>query len=425
MKARFLRWGWLLALLLLLISKAPRLLAAAANNAAARTLVLEWQVVVGETGVPACRRWMETSRATSALALALRLDETFLPAHVNEGRAAWLAGDCARAQAAWVEVLQEDPANEIAALWAFLASGGDVEVVPLAAQRQGLAIYAFQMGQRAQAEGVETQARHWYELSLDLHAGRQATAALAALYRRAGDEQGAIRLWEELAVALPANDPDHWWALGQAAALAQEWEQAALAYRQGAALATAPWGFWVQEGIAWTSLQRWEEAQAAYERVLQSRPDLATGYLQMGHLRRAQGDAEGALAWYQRAVTVSQGSADALYWEGVGHYLLQQYEQAEERFNQVLAANEEHVWAHYYLAQTLYQQGRTVEATEHLGQAVRLHPGRLWRWAVQLGDWRLEVGDREGALAAYRQALEWQPGEASVEERIERLGEIR
>ena len=29
------------------------------------------------------------------------------------------------------------------------------------------------------------------------------------------------------------------------------------------------------------------------------------------------------------------------------------------------------------------------------------------------------LGDRAGALAAYRQALEWQPGEAAIRERIE------
>ena len=49
-----------------------------------------------------------------------------------------------------------------------------------------------------------------------------------------------------------------------------------------------------------------------------------------------------------------------------------------------------------------------------------LHGGQPWRWALQLGDWRLELGDRAGALDAYRQAVRWQPGEAAIRERIER-----
>jgi cytochrome c-type biogenesis protein CcmH/NrfG len=39
---------------------------------------------------------------------------------------------------------------------------------------------------------------------------------------------------------------------------------------------------------------------------------------------------------------------------------------------------------------------------------------------VQLGDWRIALGDRAGALDAYRQALEWQPDKAAILERVER-----
>jgi predicted negative regulator of RcsB-dependent stress response len=35
-----------------------------------------------------------------------------------------------------------------------------------------------------------------------------------------------------------------------------------------------------------------------------------------------------------------------------------------------------------------------------------------------LGDWLAESGDREGALAAYRQALEWKPGDEGIEAKI-------
>jgi hypothetical protein len=44
----------------------------------------------------------------------------------------------------------------------------------------------------------------------------------------------------------------------------------------------------------------------------------------------------------------------------------------------------------------------------------RLYPGQPWDWAVQLGDWLAESGDREGALAAHRQALEWEGIEAKI-----------
>ena len=33
---------------------------------------------------------------------------------------------------------------------------------------------------------------------------------------------------------------------------------------------------------------------------------------------------------------------------------------------------------------------------------------------MQLGNWLAEAGDKEGALAAYHQALEWKPGDEGI-----------
>jgi len=42
---------------------------------------------------------------------------------------------------------------------------------------------------------------------------------------------------------------------------------------------------------------------------------------------------------------------------------------------------------------------------------------------VQLGDWLAEPGDKEGALAASRQALEWKPGDAGIAAKVKALEE--
>jgi hypothetical protein len=46
------------------------------------------------------------------------------------------------------------------------------------------------------------------------------------------------------------------------------------------------------------------------------------------------------------------------------------------------------------------------KAVEHLAIAVEVSDTRPWQWAEQLGDWRLEIGDLQGALSAYRKALD-------------------
>jgi len=40
---------------------------------------------------------------------------------------------------------------------------------------------------------------------------------------------------------------------------------------------------------------------------------------------------------------------------------------------------------------------------------------------VQLGDWLAEAGDKDGALAAYRQALAWKPGDEGIAAKIRAL----
>jgi tetratricopeptide (TPR) repeat protein len=70
---------------------------------------------------------------------------------------------------------------------------------------------------------------------------------------------------------------------------------------------------------------------------------------------------------------------------------------------------------------SLYKQGRREEAVLWLRTAIGLYRGQPWDWVVQLEDWLAEAGDREGALAAYRQALEWKPGDEGIEAKIRAL----
>ena len=69
----------------------------------------------------------------------------------------------------------------------------------------------------------------------------------------------------------------------------------------------------------------------------------------------------------------------------------------------------------------LFHWEKHEEAVPWLRTAIGLYKGQPWNWAVQLGDWLAESGDKEGALAAYRQALEWKPGDEGIEAKIRAL----
>ena len=372
----------------LLLARVPRLGAAALNSLAARALLHEWAPVSANLALPRCAQWLERSAAEPYLALAARWDPGSVRVALNRGRAAWLAGDCAAAAGHWAEAAHAAPHDAMAPYWLFWAWGADPGRLPAGITAKGLAQWAHMSGSQARAtEGEEALA--WYALSLALHPGRDPAAAIAQLFAQAGQSGDAAAVWQGVAAALPPDDAERWWALGQAYELEADLERAAAAYERGAGLAAEPLGFWMRLAAVYRKLERPRDEERAYHGAIRACPDCRAPYLELGHLWRRQGQFEGALGWYREAERVSSGDPS------VG----------------------------YYQAQALYGMGERARAAEALAQAMALHRGTPWQWAVQLGDWRLELGDREGALVAYRQALEWQPGEAAIRERIDQASQ--
>ena len=259
---------------LLLLSRAPRLLAAGANNLAVRALVAEWDVVRQEAGVPQCRKWLAKSAARRALTLALRGDPAHERALLNRGRAAWLAGECAEAEVSWERALVAAPGDRMAAFWLFWAVGADADRLPAGLAAGELARYASLAAQRIGTVD-RGAAASWYELSLALASDRGAAGELAGLYRQIGRREEAVAEWQRMAAVWSPEDPEHWWAVGQAAELEEGWERAAWAYGQGAEIAPEPYGFWMRQAGAFEHLQSPREEEGAYHRAIMACPKLS------------------------------------------------------------------------------------------------------------------------------------------------------
>lgn len=408
----------LLAVALLAV-RAPRLLAAGANNLAARSLLAEWDLAREPVELPQCERRLETSSSASLLARALAWDPANARALLNRGRAAWLAGDCDAARASWQQALQAAPGDRMATLWLFWASGADANSLPGGLARRDLARYAYHAGRQALSAESDEAGLAWLQLSMALAPERDAAGSLADYYRRAGQPEQSAGAWHSLAAALPEDQPDHWWALGQAAEIASDWGQAAWAYRQGVDTAGDPFVFWMAYAAALRRLERRAEAEAGYRQAIVVRPRNTLPYLCLGELRSAQDDPQGAVSWYQQARALDP-AVNPFYLVG-SHYARQDRpEQARPWLEEAVQLEPHNPDANHLLAQTLYKLGDTAGAAAALEQAVAGRPGeQSWQWLVQLGDWRLELGDRPGALAAYRQALDLRPAEGGILRRIE------
>jgi tetratricopeptide (TPR) repeat protein len=405
----------------LLLMRGPRMLATVANNRAALALVQEWQGVVPSQGLPRCETRLKTSVAERYLVPAMIWGADSRSTLLNRGRMAWIEGRCAEAQVIWEQVMRSSPSDPVLAFWLFWLGGGAPEMLPEAVGAEQLARYADSSGWEAEREGAIDAAISWLELSLSLEPTRGVAGRLATLYQNTGRPRDADAVLRRLVEELEPEDADYWWAVGRVAELDRQWGMAAQAYGQGAELAGAPYEFRLGEATALEKLEDWDAAETAYRAALKARPDLMWPYLRLGHLRRRAGDSEGALARYRQAEVADPDSTLPWFYAGVLFFDQGAVSEAQAYFGKALEIDSSHVDSVYYLSQSLYRRGQAEEAVHLLAQAVAMQGGQRWRWAVELGDWRLALGDREGALAAYHRGLEWNPGDSSIQKRLEDL----
>jgi tetratricopeptide (TPR) repeat protein len=370
----------------LLLLNGREIAGAALQNAAALRLLAPWQEVTADpSSLLACPPGSPGPAADALMKAALRLRPETGSAWLLQGRSAWLAGRCSEAREAWRRAVALAPQNRAA--WLLYLLIGPPDLLPEPTVAEGVANYLAFLGDQARSAERWEEALRWYERSFSLAPDVPTASRLEAVYLKLERKEEAVARWEELAAHLLPSDPGHWWALGRAAELSEDFEY----------------------------------AEEAYRKAVEVQPDLFWLYLNVGHVRRIQGDYCGALAWYQKAEALAPDQFEPKFWVGLAQYLRGEDRAAEEALRAALEMNPQYVWSAYYLAQSLYRQGRREEAISWLRTAIGLYKGQPWDWAVQLGGWLAEAGDREGALAAYRQALEWKPGDEGIAAKIRAL----
>jgi tetratricopeptide (TPR) repeat protein len=404
--------------------RGPTLQSAWYNNLGSHALSLEWNAVREAPGIPLCQQWIVDSAAAQPVAQALRMDAQNERARFNAGRVAWLLGDCETALDAWSNVESSDVIAHLERANGLCALGREEEALVLYREINGAADYLHMRGALAEASQRTDAAAAWYELGIRVLPTLATAQRLAELYQESEQHDAAVAVWRRLSEGTQEADPDHWWALGQSAELAEDWETAARVYDRGAERSHDPCRFWEPQESALERLEEWARAEGVAHEALDACPERLWPYLRLGGLQSRQADYAGALFWYGQAEVLWPEHVSPKFYLGVIHFEQTLYEQAEMYFQQALALDPHHLWSMYHLAWCFHESQEKPRAVDTLSRAIELDPGEPWRWARLLGDWQFELGHREEALSAYRQALLWHPGDESIRERIERLLEL-
>lgn len=128
----------------------------------------------------------------------------------------------------------------------------------------------------------------------------------------------------------------------------------------------------VNQAIALSALQRYDEARPLLDGVIKSDPDNARAWYNLGLMLRTLGESDTALAAFERAAEIVPRDPYTHYFTGLLASQLQQQDKAIAAFQRALAIDPFLVSAEFGLARAYQRTGRTDDAKRHMDRFSRL-----------------------------------------------------
>lgn len=121
-------------------------------------------------------------------------------------------------------------------------------------------------------------------------------------------------------------------------------------------------------------LNLWQEAQADYTELTVTNPQFAPAWVNLGRVHLAQGDYEGALSCFTRAIELNPEDANAFFNAGDALYRLGAYEAAAETYTAGLQRDPHNAQGFFTLGNAYFQMGAYDAAVMAYQQALALQP---------------------------------------------------
>lgn len=169
-------------------------------------------------------------------------------------------------------------------------------------------------------------------------------------------------------------------------------------------------------GLIFSKLNRFDEAQAAYERVLELDPAYRSAWFNLGHNAFLQGQYRDALGFYQKEAATLDTSPEAsplLLQIGRAYARLGVPDSARRAYEQALAADSANAQAYHWLSELDAQAGELAQALDHARRALRLNPDHPeYRYGV--GGLLFRTGAVEEAVGHLEAVVRQQPWHAGA-----------
>lgn len=172
-------------------------------------------------------------------------------------------------------------------------------------------------------------------------------------------------------------------------------------------------------GFALRAIGRLDEAAVHCERAIALQPNYPIAYVNLGSIRRQQGRFDDAVRAFQSSLRVDPNLVAA--WMNLGNALRDQGKPADAlaAYQRAAVLEPSNPDVHFSVASMLGQLERPIEATASFQTALRLNPRHLPA-LMNYGLLLRTQNDFEGAVNVFMQALQIDPNNADVHERLAR-----
>lgn len=169
---------------------------------------------------------------------------------------------------------------------------------------------------------------------------------------------------------------------GVAAGTAGRHEEAIAKFQEGAELIPICFDCYNNIGLAHVRLEQYEEAEAAYKRAVEIKPNDASGYTGLANVYNAQRKFDLAAEASAKANQYSAGAgaeggggnADSLYNQGVILWNGGKVAEAKQSFEATIQADPNYAEAHYQLGMVLVNEGNLQGAASEFETYLKLAP---------------------------------------------------
>jgi len=167
-----------------------------------------------------------------------------------------------------------------------------------------------------------------------------------------------------------------------------------------------------------------DEAVREYQKAIDLKSDFGAAYYKMGVCYHRMGQLEKSLECFTTILKMQgQGHAMASYFVGLINQFLGKDDQAEEGFRILRGSSRESLIANYYLAQLKIKHHRYQEALDLLDELLAATPN-LAEVHFQKGVVFMGMHRNMDAIRCFRATLELNPGDARARSNLELLTEV-